>query len=369
MKRIYLIICLFATCALLLISGCQKQANASKEFKVEHVATETPVTDTPRLMKPGADLPKTDMPQPKIKFETNLLDLGKIGPGTQTSGEFKFTNTGDDTLEIKNISQCCGVVTQLDKRIYEPGESGILKIDYHATAQTGVIRRQPIVQSNDPVQPNVALTVKVEIVKKVTLEPERLKLFLDAENASCPELTIDSIDGQPFSIIDLKSTADCITADFDPSLKATKFVLDLKVDMEKLAKNTKGSINIMLTHPECKAADVLFNVLPKFTVSPSMMIVFRAKPQEPITRQIRVFNNYNEDFEIGSILSQENTIKVLNQSKISNGYELDIEIMPPPDGGKQRFTDTLSINIKDGENLTIPCNGYYAQTNTKPVTQ
>jgi hypothetical protein len=167
----------------------------------------------------------------------------------------------------------------------------------------------------------------------------------------------------------LKSTGDCITADFDPSLKATQFFLDLKVDMEKLVKNTKGSINIMLSHPECKAANVLFDVLPKFTVSPSMMIVFRAKPQEPITRQVRVLNNYNEDFEIESISSQNNSIKVLNQSKINNGYTLDIEIMPPPDNGKQRFTDTLSINFKDGESLTIPCNGYYLHTNPKLVTQ
>ena len=369
MRRNYFIVCFLATCALLLISGCQKQADTSKEFKVESVASETSKANASQLKEPDIDLSKTDKPQPKIKFEKELLDLGQIGPGAQTTGEFKFTNIGNDTLEITNVSQCCGVVTQLDKNTYEPGESGELKIEYHATTQPGTIRRQPIVESNDPVQPNVTLTVKVEIVQKVTCEPDRLKLFLDEENASCPKLKIDSIDGQPFSIVGFKSTDDCITADFNPSLKATQFVLDLKVDMEKLADNTKGSINIMLSHPECKVANVLFNVLPKFTVTPTMMIVFRAKPQEPITRQVTVQNNYKEAFEIESITSQENTIKLLNQSKISDGYTINIEIIPPPYNGKPRFTDTLSIKIKDGETLTIPCNGYYLQTNTKPVTQ
>ncbi len=393
MKRSYSIVCLFATCALLLTSGCQKQADTSKEFKIEQAAPEkgsapdaknnididsfragvSQPTETaaniPEKNKPAVYVPQTDKPQPAIKFETDLLDLGQIGPGAQTTGEFKFTNIGDDTLEIKNVTQCCGVVTQLDKDTYEPGESGILKIQYHAPGQPGVIRRQPIVQSNDPAQPNVALTVKVEIVQKVTCEPERITLFLDEENASCPKLKINSIDGQPFSIVNLKSTADCITADFDPSLEANQFVLELKVDMEKLTDNTKGSINIMLSHPECKTANVLFDVVPRFKVSPSMMIVFRAKPQEPITRQVSVLNNYKEDFEIESISSQENTIKLLNQSKIRNGYTLDIEITPPPDNGKQRFTDTLSINIKDGASITIPCNGYYLQASPKTVTQ
>ena len=348
---------------MLLNSGCQKQVETSKEFKVESVA------DANQQKNTEIDLAKTGNHQPKIKFEKELLDLGQVGPGTETEGEFKFTNIGDAPLEIKNISQCCGVVTQLDKNTYEPGESGIIKVQYHATTQQGIIRRQPIVESNDPVQPNVALIVKVEIVQKVTCEPERIKLFLDEENASCPKLTIKSIDDQPFSIMGLKSTADCITADFDPSLKATQFVLDLKVDMEKLGDNTKGSINLILSHPECKLVSVLFDVLPKFSVSPSMMIVFRAEPQEPITRQVRVFNNYEKDFEIESISSKENTIKLLGQSKISNGYELNIEIMPPAKNGKQRFTDTLTIKIKDGESLTIPCNGYYLQANTKPVTQ
>jgi len=359
MRCFYSIICFFITGILLLASGCQKQTETSKEFNVERAVSEADITQP---NKPD-DLSKEDMPRPKIKFEKELLDLGQIGPGAQTTGEFKFTNIGDDTLEIKNISQCCGVVTQLDKNTYEPGESGVLKIEYNSTAQLGVIRRQPIVESNDPVQPNAALIVKVEVVEKVTCEPDRLKLFLDEENASCPKLKIDSIDGQIFSIVGFKSTADCITADFDPSVQAAQFVLDLKVDMEKLADNTKGQINIMLSHPECKVASVLFDVLPKFELKPSMMIVFRAKPNEPITRQITVLNNYKEAFEIESIVSKENTIKLLNQSKISDGYSLDIEITPPPDNGKPRFTDTLSIKIKNGETLTIPCNGYYVQTN------
>jgi hypothetical protein len=354
MKRICFILYFStAACSLLLNSGCQEQSKTSKGLKVEHIESKT------------VETPKTSKPQPSIKFENTLLDLGQIGPGTQAKGEFKFTNIGNYTLEISNVSQCCGVVTRLDKIKYEPGESGTLKIEYRATGQAGTIRRQPIVQSNDPIQPNVALTVKVEIVQKVTWKPDKLKLVLDEENAKCPKLTINSIDNQPFSIIGLKSTADCITADFDPSIKATKFVLDLKVDLEKLAENTKGSINITLTHPECKLANVLFDVMPKFTLNPSLMIVFRAKALQPITRQVRIFNNYNEDFEIESISSQQNYIKVLNQTKIKDGYQFDIEIIPPPDEGKQKFTDVLSIDIKDGDKLTVPCNGYYLQTKTK----
>ena len=63
--------------------------------------------------------------------------------------------------------------------------------------------------------------------------------MLDKDNAGCPKLALRSLDGQPFSIIAIRSPADCITATFDPDVKATEFVLEPKVHTEKL-KNLKG---------------------------------------------------------------------------------------------------------------------------------
>jgi hypothetical protein len=228
--------------------------------------------------------------------------------------------------------------------------------------------RQLGLLSNDLTNPEIKLTLKAKIVAKVSWDPERVKLCLDEENAGCPKLKLKSLDGQQFSITDIKSTGDCITAQYDPNTKATEFDIELKADTEKLAKNLKGRVYISLTHPEAKMATVLFDVIPKFTVTPPLIIVFNAESQKPIVRKISVLNNYKEEFEIESSSSKDDTMKILDQKKITNGYQLEVEIMPPmPEEGKIKFSDVLSINIKDGEKLAVTCNGYYSKT--KPTAK
>lgn len=309
--------------------------------------------------------PQIDTRAPKIVIDKEVLDFGKVGPGTKSTGEFKITNTGDGVLEITKVPYCCGVTTKLSKKKYAPGESGILKVDYTATRLPAVIRRQVVVHSNDKTRPEFTLTIKAEIIRKVACEPNRLRLFLKEENAGCPQVTLSSLDGQPFSIRAFKSTGDCITADIDSSVKATKFVLDAKVDMEKLQKNMKGRISINLTHPQCDLLTILFDVLPKFTINPPLIIVFDAEPQKPIVRKISVLNNYGGDAQVESVSSKENTIKVLRQEKIRNGYQFEVEITPPPAEGKTQFTDSLFINIKGEEKLGVNCRGFYSRKRPK----
>ena len=309
--------------------------------------------------------------QPEIKFESLVYDFGEVGPSAKHEGEFKFTNVGQGLLKITKVSKCCGVVTRLDKMEYAPGESGVLKVEWNSGPLESTTKRQLVVHSNDETNPQTTLTIKAKTVLKVAWEPKRLKLFLDEDNAGCPKITISSVDNRPFSITGFRSTADCITADYDPTEEATEFVLEPKVDTEKLQKSQRGRINISLNHPQGNTATILFSVLPKYTVNPPLIIIFNAEPEKPIVRTISVLNNYHKDFEIESLTSENNLIdmKIQEQKKISNGYQLEVEIIPPVAEGKTKFTDSISVNIKGGEKLPIRCNGYYKKIRNEAVTQ
>jgi len=340
-KRVGRIICLICGLVLFLQIGCQEQAKMTKSLV------------------------------PEIKFEQMICDFGEVGPSEKITGEFKFTNTGEGLLEITKVGRCCGVVTSLDKMEYKPGESGVLKVEWNSGPQESTMTRQLVVHSNDPNTPSTNLTIKAKVVLQIAWEPKRLKLFLDEENAGCSNITISSIDNQPFSITGFKSTGDCITADYDPSVKATKYVLEPKVDIEKLQKNLKGRINVSLDHQKGNVAILLFSVLPKYTVNPPLLIIFNAEPDKPIIRKISVLNNYGKDFEIESVSSKNGIVamKLLEQKKIRNGYQLDIEITPPADEGQPRFTGEFYLNIKGGESLSIKCNGYYSKGKSNLETE
>ena len=330
-------VCIICGLVLFLQAGCQQQAKITAENA------------------------------PTIKFESLVYDFGDVGPSSKNTGEFKFTNTGKGLLEITKVARCCGVVTRLDKMKYAPGESGTIEVEWNSGPLESTVKKNIIVHSNDPNNPATTLTIEAKVVLKVKWEPNRFKLFLDEDNAGCPDVTISSIDNRPFAITGFKSTGDCITAEYDPNVEKTDFVIKPKVDMEKLQKNLRGRIIITLTHPQGNLATILYSVVPKYTVNPPLLIIFYAKPGKPIVRTISVLNNYHKEFEIESLTSDNNivTLKLLDQKKIKYGYQLEVELTPPAAAeGTMKFTDTLSVNIKGGEKLPIRCNGYYDKRKT-----
>jgi hypothetical protein len=354
MKQKCLVLVFLTSCTLLLQTGCQQKAK-------EALITQ----EKPQVIA------EPNKPSPKIMFDSDQFDFGKVGPNKKNVGKIKFTNTGDALLKITKVARCCGVVTKLGKMEYEPGESGELEITWNSGSRPSTFRRKLVIHSNDPEKPQTTINIQAKVVLQVDWEPKSLRLFLDEENAGCPKITINSIDEQPFSIQQFKSTANCITADYDSSVEATKFILEPKVNLDAIPKNLKGRININLTHPEGRIATILFSVMPQYSIRPSMIILWNSEPGKPIVRKIDLLNNYRKDFEIESISSKRNIVgvKILEQREITHGYQIDVELTPPAVESSKGFSDELAFNLKDGETLTVRCTGRYSKTKPKPEQQ
>ena len=345
-------------CALLLQSGCEEQAAAPQQLNP------TWFLQFEQLAEPAAPAGAVATPQvktsPRISFEKVVHDFGVVSPETSSFCEFTFKNTGAGILKIADIEKACGcTLLSLDKTEYAPGETGILGVKYLSDSQFGPTTKQLLVRSNDPTNPEVTLAINATIAAKVDYEPKALNLVLRQENAGCPTLRLVSIDNQPFAITHFTSTGNSITADFNPTAEATSFVLQPKVNMEILEKTLNGVIEIGLSHPECKKVTVSVSTLPRFRVSPRSIIVRGVEPNQPVVRTVRIQNNYNESFELESASSQSGTVKVLRHALVSDGYELEIEIRPPANRTRT-FSETLSVKIKGGRQLEIPCNVFYS---------
>jgi hypothetical protein len=304
---------------------------------------------------------------PRITFEKLTHNFGEISPGTKNPCEFKFTNTGNALLKIGKIRCSCGcTVPTLAKKDYAPGESGILKVVYNASRSPSTIRKSCSIPSNDKKKPTVVLIITAKIVKKVKHEPQRLNLLLKGENAGCPEITLTSLDKQPFAIKHFKSTGNSISADYDTLVKATKFVLKPKVDLEKIQKGPRGQVEIGLTHPGCTSVRIVFEGLAEFKTDPRVVYVRDAVEQKPVIKKFSVLSNYNEYFEIASTSSRKGIVKVLTQKKVSGGYQFELQITPPAFESKRRvFTDVFTVKLKGGQQLQATCYGIYSKKTAK----
>jgi hypothetical protein len=355
MKRIWVILILLCVC--LVQSGCEEQTATPRQLSPDWFTRGNWPTNQP-------DMGASRRAEPRIVFEKVTHNFGNVGPVTNHLCEFRFRNAGTGILKIDEVSRICGCTPfLLDKRQYAPGEIGTLKVRYYAETELGPITKQLYVHSNDRTNPEVTLSIQANVMSKVDYEPKTLNLLLGKNNAGCPTITIASIDNRPFSIKHFRSTDNSITADFNPSTTATRFVLQPQVDMSKLQTIQEGRIEIGLTHPECDSITVGVNTVPKFRITPRSIVVSGAEPRKPILKKVRILHNYNEDFELESAYSNKNLVKVVGNSRIRDGYELELEITPPDSGGKSRiFTEVFSLKTKSGDMLEIPCSGFYSSS-------
>ncbi len=236
MKKIYFVLVIFICFAIcVLLPGCQTQTQQSRvEKNLEQLPKPKPTVSEP---KPDKQVIKNG---PKLTFEKVVHDFGDIAPGSRNKCKFKFTNTGKNALKIGKVKSTCGcTVPKMKKKLYAPGESGIINITYKPVKKSGKATKYLTVPSNDPENPKIKLTIKAKIISKIAYSPKSINLKLNKENADCPDITLTSLDGKKFSITSFKSKPDCITAEFDPNSKSAKFVLKPTVDIKKLSQIKK----------------------------------------------------------------------------------------------------------------------------------
>jgi len=348
---------LFLVCIALIVlqTGCQEGHSGGPETAVQTEPQDV-TGQIQAVQEVSGDVPR-------VEVQKNVIDFGEIGPGTVKTGKFTFKNVGQAPLKILQVKSCCGVSTKGVKKgqVYRPGKSGALEFSARLGARLGPANRDLYLTTNDPNQERVKLTIKAKIVQRVAVEPAKLKFFVKMENGGAKDITLTSLDGKPFAVTAFRSTANAITADFDPAKEATKFVLKPKLDLEKLPRYRRGQVSIDLTHPMCKNLRISYDVLPEFTLDTSQIIIFKSKPGEAVERRVWVLSNSEADFDIESISTTEGIVNVKNKKKEGNRYELTLEFTPPTvEEGQTAFIDELQIKIKGGETLTAKVRLFYS---------
>ena len=358
-SRVFLVV--FASiCILVAQMGCESQTKMVQEPRTAVKADKVAAEGNEAVLTDQADVNSRAV----ISFEKVVYDFGEVSPDSKSLWELPFQNAGSGTLKITKVQKTCGCTPfTLAKTEYAPGERGVLKGEYHASKSKGPVSRYIYVFSNDKNNPKVKLTIKSTITPKIEYKPQNIELSLGLENAGCPEIVINSIDGKEFSITSFRSTnKDCITADFDPNVKATKFVLKPKVDLEKVQSKMQGEVEIKLTHPGHASVSIAYRALAEYVVSPKSVIIRNAEPNDAVHKQIVIENRYKKQFDVESVSSKNGYVNVLKQSKVDNSFKFQLEIMPPPLTGKGLyFRDVLSFNIVNGPKLDIAIAGYYSK--------
>lgn len=360
-------------CVIVLIAfvmaGCQSKA--AKKGQAMEAATPSKVIEGGQV---PAEVQKKAEEGGKIVLIKATHDFGEIGPSSVNKAEYEFVNQGKGTLLVKNIQSTCGcsrpILTKEDKRYpvpmkepvpFEPGQKGKVEVTYTAGATKGNVTKHLYILTDDPETPRAQLELKARIDVKVVVEPEKIELQFDQENAGIPDLVLKSKDNQAFSIRAITVANKVITVPFDSKEKATEFTLKPEVDIQKLQKFNTGIIQISTDHPQGGKIYVRYNAKPMYELSNPRYILQNITPGEPIIRENLIRSNYGKVAEIESISSRNGYMEIESQEQDGNHIKLKIKITPPAQDPPVRrvVTDELKITLKDGYQLSIRCNGWF----------
>lgn len=107
-----------------------------------------------------------------LAFESQRLALTVTQGTAEVSGEFRFTVTGNNPVTIRNAHASCGcTVPDLERRAYQPGETGVITAKYHPGSRQGRQTVRIAVTTDSPLQPNIELFLDVDIPEMVSINP------------------------------------------------------------------------------------------------------------------------------------------------------------------------------------------------------
>jgi len=252
---------------------------------------------------------------PQLQFDKTVFDFGStIGWGMRT-GSFKFKNAGTEPLKIATPTSSCGcLVAVLKKDNYAPGESGELGFTLNLGPAKAVLVKQIAVASNDPKDPGITLTVKMDYTPLYEVAPLFLSPILVRGHSTNLTVELKRNDGSPCQIGRLAASKPWITAKIDVDETGKKSPAKLRIEVK--GEGPIGQLNETVTvyavdntNTPLAVIPIVGQLLGEVAVNPSFIywrVTDRTSAQAQLqeaamARTVRVSLANGEAFELGKV--------------------------------------------------------------------
>lgn len=109
---------------------------------------------------------------PRVEVDEPHFNFGRMERGHEKSHEFVIRNVGFGPLKLEvGGTSCKCTLGEVTGDAIAPGESTHVRLEWSAKSDRGPFRQTATIHTNDPLQPEVELTIEGEIVDATGLEP------------------------------------------------------------------------------------------------------------------------------------------------------------------------------------------------------
>ena len=110
------------------------------------------------------------------------VDKGEVRGGVPLSHRFPLVNGGSQEVEVTDVRPSCGCLApKLDRRRFQPGESGVLVLEVNTLTQPAGANswRATIHYKTGVIEHELALYICARVVSEISVEPPSLAIYSD----------------------------------------------------------------------------------------------------------------------------------------------------------------------------------------------
>ncbi len=101
---------------------------------------------------------------PHLSIKEPLYDFEDVKEGERVTTEFTIINSGQSTLNIRQVKGNCACVTAIvTKEDLAPGEAASVKVTFDASERKGNQQKSITIYSNDPMAPAQRMTIRARV--------------------------------------------------------------------------------------------------------------------------------------------------------------------------------------------------------------
>lgn len=306
---------------------------------------------------------------PRIQFNETVHNFGRVIAGATQSCVFVFTNVGDATLEVSDVRLSCGCTTAGEwTKLVQPGCTGAIPVQFHASLYPGQFIKTAAVVCNDPQQPTVLLQLKGEVWRPLMVEPQAGVVYATTETLGTASTTVRITNNEPTEVA-IQSVAaagrgfSCI---LQTNIPGWFYELRVQSDPGLAVGAYQGQIQITTTSTNAPTLQipVMVVVRPVISVSPPSISLPASKLSEPLVFVVSVYNHGTNNMQItGSEIGVSGASAEIRDLDPGRAFRITVKFEPGfelPAGSQA--TLRLITTHPDHRELTIPIVPIQART-------
>jgi Protein of unknown function (DUF1573)/Flagellar-associated PapD-like len=297
--------------------------------------------------------------EPKASVENPLYDFGSALEGKMVTHTFTIKNDGHGYLDIRGVKTSCGCTTgQPSKTHVAPGDTSDIVVSFDTHFQKGHQVRAITVYTNDPNNPQLAMTMQGIVKKQVEAVPNEIS-FGDVKRGTeeTKELVVSDLnpgptafsvgpvsnsnssikveqekrpDGKPGAMLKVSLLKSMPVGPFDDSIKITTNRVPINVDV---FGTVTGDLNV-------DPAQVSFGIVPR---GQDIVRIFKLSNQGP--KPVKVLDVASSSPAVGAVAEAVTPGKE---------YKVTVTLRHGTPDGQLRGNLTIKTDDPDQATLNVP---------------